>query len=89
MVGRRLTPGGDWGLDAPTTVPAIWGDGPLVLAAEGEGTMIAGQQGTGKTAIAQQLVLHRHRVRAGGLLGLSVAPEPQRPTLYLAMDRPR
>lgn len=50
--------------------------------------MIAGQQGLGKTTLAQQLVLHRIGVRAGPFLDLPI-PVVQRPVLYLAMDRPR
>jgi replicative DNA helicase len=85
---ERLVTGGDWALDEPEVVPAIWGEGNRVLWAEGEGFMLNGHQGTGKTTIAQQLVLHRLGVRHGGLLGLPVAVD-ERPVLYLAMDRPR
>ena len=36
-----------------------------MLWAEGEGIMITGHQGAGKTTVAQQLVLHRIGLRAG------------------------
>ena len=56
---RRLVAGGDFVLDEPETIPAVWGDGERVLWPEGEGVMITGHQGVGKTTIGQQLVLHR------------------------------
>lgn len=84
----RLVTGGSFVLDEPATIPALWGAGDQVLWAEGEGLMVAGQQGVGKTTIAQQLVLHRVGARAGGFLGLPVA-RSDAPVLYLAMDRPR
>src|SRR5512132_4363398 len=70
------------------TIPAVWGDGERVLWPEGEGVMITGHQGVGKTTIGQQLVLHRIGLRAGDFLGLPVI-KSDRPILYLAMDRPR
>ncbi|WP_157532445.1 AAA family ATPase [Microbacterium sp. TNHR37B] len=84
----RLTPGGDFGLDEPETIPAVWGKGELVLWAEGEGLMILAEQGLGKTTIAQQLTLSMIGVRADALLGLTVK-QATGPVLYLAMDRPR
>jgi hypothetical protein len=84
----RVVPGGDFILDEPEGIPAVWGDGEQVLWAEGEGVMLHGHQGVGKTTIAQQLVLHRIGVRDGPFLGLTVAVS-DRPVLYLAMDRPR
>jgi hypothetical protein len=85
---RRLVAGGDFVLDEPETIPAVWGDGERVLWTEGEGVMITGHQGVGKTTVAQQLVLHRIGLRAGDFLGLPVT-KIDRPILYLAMDRPR
>jgi replicative DNA helicase len=84
----RARPGGTFILDEPEKIPSIWGDGERVLWAEGEGVMITGHQGVGKTTLAQQVVLHRLGLRAGGLAGLSVAVT-HRPIVYLAMDRPR
>lgn len=84
----RLVTGGSFILDEPADTPALWGYGPLVLWAEGEGFMIAGQQGVGKTTVGQQVVAHMIGIRTGPLLGLPVAPAAGR-VLYLAMDRPR
>lgn len=84
----RLVTGGSFIFDQPDTVPSVWGDGDSVLWAEGEGLMIAGQQGLGKTTIAQQLVLSRIGVRDPSFLGYSVARTKGR-VLYLAMDRPQ
>ncbi|MCW2090248.1 UNVERIFIED_ORG: hypothetical protein M2328_003528 [Rhodococcus erythropolis] len=84
----RLVPGGTFLFDEPAHVPAVWGSGDSILWPEGEGLMLAGQQGLGKTTIAQQLVLHRIGVRPGPFLEQPV-PVVERPVLYLAMDRPR
>jgi DNA-binding NtrC family response regulator len=62
LVRTRL--GGDFILDEPEIIPAIWCQGERVLWAEGEGIMITGHQGVGKTIVAQQLVLHRIGLRA-------------------------
>ncbi len=69
---ERLVPtrlGGDFILDEPEIIPAIWGQGQRVLWAEGEGIMITGHQGVGKTIVAQQLVLHWIGLRAGDSCG--------------------
>lgn len=80
-------PGGDWLLDAPEGIPAVWGgrDGD-VLWAEGEGLIIAGPPGVGKTTLAAQLVFARLGL-IPSLLGYPV--EEGKRALYLAMDRPR
>lgn len=83
----RLVTGGSFILDQPDDIPAIWGAGQDVLWAQGEGLMIVGPQGVGKTTLAQQLVLSRIGVRAPRLLGLPVKTA-DRKVLYLAMDRP-
>lgn len=85
---RMVVPGGAFILDEPEEVPALWGFGHEVLWAEGEGFMIAGHQGLGKTTIAQQLVLAMIGVRGDSFLGLPVKQIEGR-VLYLAMDRPR
>jgi len=84
----RLTGAGDFALNEPETIPALWGDGDRILWAVGEGCMICGHQGTGKSTVVQQIVLHRAGLLGGDLLGLTVQRD-DRPTLYLAMDRPR
>lgn len=82
---RVLT--GDSIFDVPEHVPAVWGRDDRVLWAAGQGMMIDGQQGVGKTTVAQQLVLHRVGVRSGPFLGYPVVVD-ERPVLYLALDRP-
>ncbi len=72
--------------EASDRVPANWGDGDAVLWAEGEGLLLVGPDGVGKSSLAQQLV----RARLGlcsELLGLPVRPSEGR-VLYCAMDRP-
>jgi AAA domain len=70
--------------------PPIWGSSGRSLWAEGEGLMICGGQGVGKSTVAQQLVLARIGVRDPELLDLDVQPLAKgRQVLYLAMDRPR
>lgn len=84
----RLIEGGSFILDEPDEIPAVWGSGDDVLWPEGEGLMIAGHQGLGKTTIAQQVVLARIGIRDEAFLGLPVKMSEGR-VLYLAMDRPR
>lgn len=85
---ERLVLGGAFVLDEPEQIPAVWGHDEFVLWAEGEGLMLAGHQGLGKTTIAQQLVLSRVGVRDESFLGYPVSSSTGR-VLYLAMDRPR
>jgi hypothetical protein len=73
-------------LDQPARLPVIWGHEELPLAASGEGFMIAGIQGVGKTSVAQQFALGLAGAR-DEVLGMPVATAPGR-VLYLAMDRP-
>ena len=73
-------------LDAPNTVPCIWGHGDEVIWAEGEALTIAGPPGVGKTTLSGQLVRARLGL-LGTLLGYPVEPTSGR-VLYLAMDRP-
>jgi len=83
----RLLPGGDFILDAPDTVPAVWGTGDDVLWARGEALMLVGGPGVGKTTVAGQLVRARLGM-AETVLGWPVQ-RGQRRLLYLAMDRPQ
>lgn len=86
LEGTRFVDGGAFILDAPTTVPAIWGAGTEVLWARGESLILAGPPGVGKTTLTGQIVR--------GLLGLQdrVLDFPIEPAagrvVYLAMDRP-
>ena len=87
VVRSRAVDGATFVLDVPETIPVIWGDSGGVLWAKGEGLMIVGPDGVGKTSLAQQLVLARLGVRAG-LLGMDVEEAAGR-VLYIAGDRPR
>src|SRR5690349_19894175 len=69
----RVLDGAAFIRSVPDTVPAIWGRDGSVLWAEGEGLMLVGPDGVGKTSVGQQLVLSRIGVR-GSLLDLPVAP---------------
>lgn len=89
--GRSILPGATFVLDAPDKIEGLWGCHPNVLWAKGEGFMIAGQQGSGKTTIAQQLILEMIGVGRGKgqFLGLPVMRLAEdESVLYLAMDRP-
>lgn len=83
----RALDGATFILSEPATVPAAWGDKDNVLWAEGEGLMLVGPDGVGKTTIAQQLVLARIGLR-DNLLGHPVKRAAGR-VLYIAADRPR
>lgn len=85
--GYKFTGGGDFILNQPSTIPAVWGDGDEVLWAEGESMMIAGGQGLGKTTLAGLLIRAQIRGHAQ-VLNLPVSPATGR-ILFLAMDRPR
>lgn len=85
---NRLVAGGSFVLDEPDETPVIWGDGEQVLWAAGEGFMICGPQGVGKSTLAQQLMLARIGVRPPTLLGLNVTATDGR-VGYIAGDRPR
>jgi len=85
--GRKCASGGQFVLDVPEQVPAIWGEGDDVLQAAGEPLFICAPPGVGKTTLAGQLALARLGVLAPTLLGLPVEPD-SRPVLYIAADRP-
>ncbi len=82
---RRGIADGGW-IFEDSKVRVVWGNDDAPLAVEGEGLMLFGPQGVGKTTIAQQLVLALAGIR-NKCLGLSVRPERGK-VLYLAMDRP-
>ena len=82
----RIATGGSFVYDVPDTPPALWGTGEQILWAQGEGLLIAGPTGTGKSTIAAQLVAARLGL-IDTLLGHHVTPD-DRPLLYIAMDRP-
>ena len=71
----------------PDQIPAVWGTRDQVLWAEGEGLMIVGPDGVGKTTIAQQLVLARLGLTDTFLNQHVKAADGK--VLYVAADRPR
>lgn len=85
-VQSRLVEGGQFVLDIPPDVPAVWGRGSSVVWAEGESFLLSGPPGVGKTTLAGQIV--RGRLVGGELLGMPIRPTEAR-VLYLAMDRPQ
>jgi replicative DNA helicase len=84
----QLAAGARFVLDAPDHVPAIVGSGSEVLWSEGEHFMLTGPPSVGKSTLAQQVALRRAGVLDGELIGLPVKADPNRLTLYLALDRP-
>jgi replicative DNA helicase len=88
VTASRFRDGRDFILNAPTSVPALWGGGRDVLWASGESLLICGPQGVGKSTILQQLAFARIGVAAPELIGYPVAPAARR-VLYVAADRPR
>lgn len=80
---------GDYMFDIPQDTP-IWGTGPdHLLSAEGQGWMIVGPDGTGKTTAASDYVKARLGM-ADKMWDLPVKPLPEDQSVYyLAMDRPR
>lgn len=88
-VGRSAKDGASFLLDAPPANAPVWGEGDHVLQQEGEGLMIFGPQGVGKSTVAQQHRLRRIGLRTDRLFGLPVRIEERDGVhLYLAMDRP-
>ncbi len=71
----RFTTGGTFILDTPPDPQPLWGSGSDVLLAEGEALIIAGDQGLGKTTLAQQLALGRCGIpEYASLLGYPIRP---------------
>jgi len=84
---RRLVDGATFLNEQQDELQAIWGRADQVLWIPGEGLFIAAPQGTGKTTLAQQLMLARLGLREE-VLGFPVEADT-RPILYVAADRPR
>jgi replicative DNA helicase len=84
---NRAVDGATFILHEPDTIPANWGRNDQVLWAEGEGLLLVGPDGVGKTTIAQQLVLARIGLK-DDFLGYPVGRAKGR-VLYIAADRPR
>lgn len=88
-ISAKMRPGGIV-LDEPAIPAALWGKGSQVLASFGESTLIVGDDGTGKTTLAQALIRAKIGIGPPEVLGFPVAVlPPGRRALYLAMDRPR
>jgi energy-coupling factor transporter ATP-binding protein EcfA2 len=83
----RAVDGATFILHEPDQVPANWGRSDQVLWAEGEGLLLVGPDGVGKTTIAQQLALARIGI-THDFLGYQVTPARGK-VLYIAADRPR
>lgn len=82
----RFTCGGEF-LFTQTTTARVWGSTDEEVAwAAGEGLMLAGPQGVGKTTLLQQLALARCGLR-DHVLGMTVEPD-ERKVLFIAADRP-
>lgn len=83
----RLHTGGDFLFtDEPEPEP-IWGHGDEVLWHTGEGLLLVGPTGVGKTTLTIQLVLALMGLRSPYVLGYKVNGPPRK-VLYLAGDRP-
>jgi replicative DNA helicase len=87
VASPRALDGAAFAFDEPADVPSLCGEEQAVAWAAGEGLMVVGPDGVGKTALQQQLLLARIGLR-DGLLGFPVEPA-ERPVLYVAADRPR
>jgi hypothetical protein len=83
----HMRDGASFILDAPETVPSIWGNDDDCLWSVGEALMMCGPPGVGKTTITGQVVRGLLGLQET-VLGLPVAPAEGR-VLYLAMDRPQ
>jgi replicative DNA helicase len=83
----RIVPAGDWILHAPAGVPAVWGQGQVVLWSKGEPFEVAGPTGIGKGTLLQQIALRRCGLIRTTLFGLPVEVSDG-VDLYLALDRP-
>ncbi|HTA32999.1 MAG TPA: AAA family ATPase [Solirubrobacteraceae bacterium] len=85
---RQLLDGGEFIIDPPKHVAAIWGKAQDVAWQQGESLLLVGPTGVGKGGVLQQVALRRMGILTGDLLGYPVQADPERLTVYLAMDRP-
>jgi replicative DNA helicase len=83
----KIVPAGDWILKAPVEVPAIWGQGQVVLWSKGEPFVVAGPTGIGKGTMLQQVALRRAGLIRTTLFGLPIEVDKGL-SVYLALDRP-
>ncbi|MEX3644340.1 bifunctional DNA primase/polymerase [Mycolicibacterium porcinum] len=74
-------------LESGINADPLWGAGQQALMAPGQGSMVFGTDGAGKSTIMQQLTLTRMGLGNDEVLGFPVVQSDQ-PILYLALDRP-
>lgn len=74
-------------LESGIDAEPLWGVGSNALMAPGQGSMVFGTDGAGKSSIMQQIVFARLGLADDEVLGFPVVQSDQ-PVLYLALDRP-
>lgn len=74
-------------LESGIDTEPLWGVGQQALMAPGQGSMVFGTDGAGKSTIMQQFTLARTGLSNDEVLGFPVVQSDQ-PILYLALDRP-
>jgi replicative DNA helicase len=82
----RMVSGGAFLFDETVDPVPLWGEGDRVAWADGEGLMIAGPTGVGKTTLGAQVMLSALGIGESEVLGMPVSRTDR--VLYLAMDRP-
>jgi hypothetical protein len=86
---QRLVDGATFVFGEAETLDVLWGRDGAPAWASGQGVMLCGPQGVGKSTVAQQLVFSRLGVGDGYFLDMAVKPMAlSEKVLYLAMDRP-
>lgn len=86
-VHDRLLDGEAALFDMPESPEVIWGKDHMIGWAKGQGTMLAGPTGLGKTTFAHNVLTRMMGLDESEFLGMPVTPTDA-PILYLAMDRP-
>lgn len=81
------TTGGEFIFSAPAEPVSLWGSGNCCAHADGEGTLIFGPSGVGKSTVAQRYLLGRLGIGESELLEMPIR-RAELPIVYLAMDRP-
>jgi hypothetical protein len=74
-------------LESNVDKPPLWGIGDRSLLAPGQGSMVFGSDGAGKSSIMQQFTFARLGLGPDEILGFPVEQSDQT-ALYLALDRP-
>ena len=74
-------------LESGIDADPLWGHGADALMAPGQGSMVFGSDGAGKSSIMQQFTFARLGLRTDEVLGFPVQQSDQT-VLYLALDRP-